>query len=143
MKNIKTIVMLMIVFFHFLLMIRYLHNFHVKETYMDEDNGEYTSMEKVSSSYLDATTVEPKYIEITDTIYVEPKVPVNEITCEPRQDSFNKINVDEIHTHTEEETHNIDFMNDVNINGTLNVNKIKMNDKVLFTYDTASKTLKL
>ena len=142
MKNIKTIVMLMIVFFHFLLMIRYLHNFHVKETYTEENNREYTSMESVTSSYLDANINEPEYIEITDTIYVEPKVPVNEVTCEPRQESFNKINVDEIHTHTEE-TQNIDFMNDVNINGTLNVNKIKMNDKVLFTYDTASKTLKL
>jgi hypothetical protein len=110
---------------------------------MDENNRVDTSIEKVSSSYLDATIVEPEFIEITDTIYVEPKVPVNEVTCEPRQESFNKINVDEIHTHTTEETNNIDFMNDVNINGTLNVNKIKMNDKELFTYDTASKTLKL
>lgn len=143
MKDIKRIVMLMVVFFNFLLMIRYLHKVHIKETYMDENNRVDTSIEKVSSSYLDATIVEPEFIEITDTIYVEPKVPVNEVTCEPRQESFNKINVDEIHTHTTEETNNIDFMNDVNINGTLNVNKIKMNDKELFTYDTASKTLKL
>ena len=135
--------MLMIVFFHFLLMIRYLHNFHVKETYTEENSNEDNSIEKVSSNYLDATTVEQELIEITDTIYVKPNVPVNEVTCEPRQESFDKINVDEIRANTADETQNIDFMNDVNVNGTLNVNKLKINDKVLFTYDTASKTLKL
>lgn len=135
------IIMLITVLALFLVIIRYLHNKHVKiETYLSTSN-----IENVSSSILDSTHVEPEYIEVTDTVYVQPtNVPVQEITCEPQVDSFNKINVDTINKqNTSHENNTIDFMTDVNINGTLNVNEIKMNNRTLFTYDSASNTLRI
>ena len=133
------IIMLITVLALFLVIIRYLHNNHVRvETYT-------SSVQNVSNSILNSKSVEPKYIEVTDTVFVEPpNVPVKKITCNPQTDSFDKINVDTINKlNTSHENNTIDFMNDVNINGTLNVNEIKMNNRTLFTYDSASNTLRI
>lgn len=142
-KNQKAM-MLFLCFFTFLLLIRSIHNFHVKEKYTDNISNDSIITTNISSDMLDATIVEPEYIEsiITDTIYRDPIVPVQEITCEPKMESFNKINVNEISTHTDNENDHVEFTNNVNINGTLDVKeKIKINDKVLFNYDKDSKTL--
>ena len=141
-KNQKAM-LLFLCFFTFLLMIRSIHNFHVKEKYTNNILDDLV-ITKTSSDMLDATIVEPEYIEsiITDTIYRDPIVPVQEITCEPKMESFNKINVNEISTHTDNENDNVEFSNNVKINGVLDVKeKIKINDKVLFNYDKDSKTL--
>lgn len=135
------IVMLITVLALFLVIIRYLHNNHVRV----EKYTNISPTEKVSNSILNSKSVEPKYIEVTDTVFVEPpNVPVKKITCNPQADSFDKINVDTINKlNTSHENNTIDFMTDVNINGTLNVNEIKMNNRTLFTYDSASNTLRI
>lgn len=136
----QRMVIMFVFFLVFLLMIRIVHKVHIRETYADVTDMSVTS--QTSNSMLDATTVEPDYIEVTDTIYVTPDVPVETITCEPKNDSFDKINVNEISTHTDNA--NVQFTNNVNINGTLEVKgTIKMNDKVLFNYDEDSKTLRI
>lgn len=142
-KNKKTMI-LFLCFLTFFLLIRSIHKFHVKERYTENRFNDSKITTKISSDMLDATIIEPKYIEsiITDTIYRDRAVPVQEITCEPKMESFNKINVNEISTHTDNENDTVEFTNNVNINGTLDIkDRIKVNDKVLFNYDKDSKTL--